>query len=715
MAAIQRAPTTSGRLGQPRQLSGDLLLLARDYLQSLGGRVRVEDEDILSATLPDGRLVRYTTALAKARVDDSATLLVEGSEAVAAMFDSIADHSRLTALRLPPAADPVALVVEQGRQTVHWRKPGPVSARVVQQEESLVVELAFLVVARDRQGRQDEWIRCAVDTTTGQTVPVLSEAALASAQPAAVPANFERLVTMGRASAERVLREPLAATGVFLRQRSLNEYRRRLEEVAATFDRLQRESPETARAVKVGRKRELTALADVYAVDVEAQLESACVIASDCVQVAIRPPKGHAELLVRVDLGRQQVILPDCDVCGTNTQASYVCDAGHAICAECAMACTQCGTWRCSACGESALAICANCGHTDEQPDVSRDRGRTPSLGEVLTVQHLELLPPGMWLTAIEWLLSSQEIRLESRRTVGTLAIWHGVSTSGTFMAGALRLGGRRVLDDTTLRQTAAHLAPEQHTMSRMVLSTAFATREAVQAAEQLGIQLIDRNALEALLAERVSAHQRERERHLDEMQACADAATATRQRMLGAVDLVDRELTSLRRPRRASGRRSTTLAGAASNRALANARTAIERASLAWETLLSDWAESFGERPARNGSLLIQSDVSRFTELGERTVHLQTALLDATALLITTTAHGEAAYTTWRQSVVEECVARCESWRWRIRTVDPAAWSDFDRAWNAKAASKAAEAATAAGHATARADKAQSQALRAG
>jgi len=53
--------------------------------------------------------------------------------------------------------------------------------------------------------------------------------------------------------------------------------------------------------------------------------------------------------------------------------------------------------------------------------------------------------------------------------------------------------------------------------------------------------------------------------------------------------------------------------------------------------------------------------------------------------------------------------------WRWRIRTIDPAAWEDFDHAWNTKAAAKAADATTAAGHATARADKAQAQALRAG
>jgi hypothetical protein len=711
--AVQRAPTSSGRLGQPRQLTSELLMLARDYLQTVGGKVRVEDEDALSATLPDGSLVRYTTALAKARADESMTLLVEGSEALAAMLDDIATHSRLTALRLTPAADPVALALEQGRMALHWRTPGALSARVTQQEESVAVELAYLVAARDRQGRQDVWIRHAVEIASGQTVPVLSDTALATAQPDLVPADYDQHLALARTSAERALDGPLAATGVFLRQRSLDEYRQRLDEVATTFDRLQRESPETARAAKLGRKRELSALSEIYAVDVEAQLESACFITSHLAHVALRPIKGHAELLVRVDTGRQQVILLDCLVCGTSMQVGYVCDAGHALCAQCAMACKQCGAWRCGVCGEPQLGVCAKCGFTPDQPDVSHEATKTPVVDEALTVRHLEVLPPEIWLTAMEWLLSSQGISIESRRNVGKLAIWNGESATGKVIVATVRVNEQRPLDEAALRQAAAHLALEQRAVNRMVFSTAPATHDANQAAEQLGIHMVDRPALESLLASLALAHDREHERQLDDMRARVEAAKATRQAMLDAVDAVDRGHASLRRTRRPSGR--TAIAGTAASRALTEARAAIERASLAWETLLSDWIESFGERAARNGGLVVQGDVSRFVEMGERAGHLHTALLDATALLGATAAQGEAGYMAWRHAVIEECVARCEMWRWRIRTVDPAAWEDFDRAWNAKAAAKAAEAATAAGHATARADKAQAQALRAG
>ncbi|HEX5158362.1 MAG TPA: hypothetical protein VFW17_14195 [Ktedonobacterales bacterium] len=709
---VQRAPTTSGRIGQPRQLTGDLLMLARDYLQSIGGRVRVEDDDVLSATLPDGSLIRYTTSLAKARSDETMTLLVEGSDALAAMLDDIAARSRLTALRLTPAADPVALAIEQGRMALHWRTSGPLSARVVRQEESVAVELAYLVVARDRQGRQDVWMREAIDIASGQPVTVLSDMALASAQPDSVPSDYAPRLAHSRACAERILHDSLAATGIFLRQRSLNEYRRRLEEVATTFDRLQRESQEIARAAKVGRKRELSALSEVYAVDVEAQLESACFITSSLAQVALHPSKGHAELLVGVDLGRQQVFLPDCCVCGRNMQTGYVCDAGHALCAECAMACKHCGAWGCAACGEPEQVTCAKCGLTVDRLAASQKAALALAANDILTVRHLEALPQDIWLMAMDWLLSNQGITVESRRSVGALGVWQGESATGKLVAAAVRPTDK-ALDEAALRQAAAHLAPEQRSISRMVFSTAPATEQAAQAAEQLGVRILDRFALESLLASLASAHERERERQLDDMQARAEAANATRKAMLDAVDAVDHRLASLRRSRRSSSRPAN--AGTAASRALTEVRTAIERASLAWETLLTDWAESFGDHAARNGALVMQGEVSHFAEMGERAEHLQTALLDATALLVETAAHGEAGYMAWRQAVVEECSARCESWRWRIRTFEPAAWGDFDRAWNAKAAAKAAEATTAAGHATARADKAQAQALRAG
>lgn len=741
--SVQRAESTSGRLGQPREITSELLLLARDYLHATGGRVRVEDEDVLSATLPDGSLVRYTTTLAKARADESMTLLVEGSEALATMLDDIASRSRITALRLAPAADPVALALQacavpqphcgrcldvarspidgritlcetcplrENRLVLRWRTPGSLTARVERQEPSVAIELAYLMVARDHQGRRDEWIRHAGDTVSGRTVSILSESTLASATPDELPADYAQLLAAARAGAERALDKPLAATGLFLRQRSLYEYQSRLDDVATTFDRLQRESPEAARAAKSGRKRELAALAEVYAVDIEAQLESACFITSPVATVAIRPRKGRGDMLLRVDLGRQQVIPPDCAQCGASIQAGYVCEAGHVVCAACAAACARCRAWSCATCGEApSTDVCNHCGQP-KQPAGMTPQAEVASSGS-LTVAHLEALPPDMWLSAVEWLLASQKISVESRRLAGELAIWQGQTAAGKALVTALRPQAPRALGEFDVRQSASHLAQGQSATQRILLTSAPATPEARKTAQQLGVELLDRSALENLLVQLASAYDAERERQHDETQERADGATIARQAMLDAVDAIERSLTPLRRTRR-TGASATTSAG---SRALSNARNALERATLAWETLLADWTSAFGERADRAGRLAIHGESDRFSEMADRAAHLQAALLDAVALLTKAPARGESGYTAWRQAILDECAARCEAWRWRIRSYDPAAWNDFTRAWDAKAATKAAEATTAAGHATARADKAQAQALRAG
>lgn len=740
---VHRAPTTSGRLGQPRQLADELLLLARDYLQAIGGRVRVEDEDVLSATLPDGSLVRYTSTLAKARADESMTLLVEGSEALAAMLDDIAVRSRRTALRLDGAADPVALALDrcsapaakcgeclsslgtdqspvalcptcplrEGRFILRWRAPGTLTARVVRQEPAASVELAYLVAARDRQGRRDEWLRHAVDVSTGKVVPTLTPSLLAAAHSDILPPDYEHLLSMARASTERALGGSLVAVGIFLRQRSLDEYRGRVDEVAMTFDRMRRESPEAGRVAKVGRGRELAALADVYAVDVEAQMESACFVTSPMAEVALRPQKGRGEVVIRVDLGRQYAFPPQCASCGANVQAGDVCEVGHVVCANCAAACSRCGTWWCTLCGEAQGSTCAKCGHSIAQvPAAESELQPAPDDGR-FAVRHLEVLPPEMWLAACEWLIARQGIMTDSRRTSGDTVVWQGQTAAGKAIVAALRPRPWS-LDEAVIREAAAHLLPDQPATTRMVLSTASATAEALQVAQQFGVRVLDRAALEEFLASLASAHERERERQRAETQALAEGGHAAQEAMLETVDALERALAPLRRSRRTG---TQTSAGASGSRMLVEARAAIERASLAWETLVSDWAASFSERPARTGNLVIHGEVGRFDEMIERATHLRAALLDATHRLAEAPARGEAGYAALRQAILEECAARCEAWRWRIRSFEPLAWSDFERAWNAKAATKAAEATTVAGHATARADKAQSQALRAG
>ncbi len=151
-----------------------------------------------------------------------------------------------------------------------------------------------------------------------------------------------------------------------------------------------------------------------------------------------------------------------------------------------------------------------------------------------------------MWLAAIEWLLMSKGITVESRRIAGEVAVWQGTSATGKMMIAALPPRERWTLDEHAIRQTAAHLAVEQTATVRMILSTAPATVAAIQTAERLGIQLIDRHVLQSLLSSLASAQDRERESQRDETQARAIAAVAARQAMLDTIDALERSLTPL-------------------------------------------------------------------------------------------------------------------------------------------------------------------------
>ena len=113
-ATATRSGALSGRLSQitlNREPHDELLRFARDTLNAQGARVRIEDDDLVVATLPDGTAVRYTTTLARARAEEETILLADGSAALTALFDQTAQHARLLALELAEAGDPVALAL----------------------------------------------------------------------------------------------------------------------------------------------------------------------------------------------------------------------------------------------------------------------------------------------------------------------------------------------------------------------------------------------------------------------------------------------------------------------------------------------------------------------------------------------------------------------------------------------------------------------------
>ncbi|MBF6591044.1 MAG: hypothetical protein IVW57_11040, partial [Ktedonobacterales bacterium] len=309
------------------------------------------------------------------------------------------------------------------------------------------------------------------------------------------------------------------------------------------------------------------------------------------------------------------------------------------------------------------------------------------------------------------WLLEREGYSLDQPTESEQMVIWRGRSEDASAVACAVRLPMGWLLDSEEVQRIAATAAgsPPAHAV---LLTTASATLGAMRTAERLGVRLIARPALTALLARLATAHERERSQAWGHSQERADAASAARKTLLAAVKAME---TALGKPGKtlAVGERAAVVA-AASEVAVA-ARDAL-RALVAWETLVSDWLAAFGERAERDGTLQFTAEAGEFTALSERGIHLRDVAVKALRQLARTPTDGDLGYGTWRQAVAEEVGLRCESLRWRIQIISPAHWQDFAAARHLDAEANATRATTAAARAAARAAQAYDQfATRAG
>ncbi len=391
VATAPRPGGVSGHLASAMEPRDALLGFTRDLLNAQGARVRVEEDDLIIATLPDGSLARYTTTLARARAEDETTLLAQGAAALEAFFDEAAQRARVVALRLPALADPATLALQwlaplaegcgrcvghgaepwlagaptcdacplrAGRPALEWAQP-PVAARSLRQSDAQSVELVYRLIGRDRRGRRDEWARLAFDSA-GRALSPLPLDLLGDAQPAERAAASASVAQASARAQERLL-PALDALSLTLQQRVADDYQRRVEDVTATHERLRRERPEEGQAVAAALERELASLAEVYGAEVEARLESVVLIVSPVAQVAIETAQD-AGPTVAVDLGRGTVSLPACAICAAEVRAGRVCAQGHVACATHLESCGHCGATRCPVCEPAPLARCALCG-----------------------------------------------------------------------------------------------------------------------------------------------------------------------------------------------------------------------------------------------------------------------------------------------------------------------------------------------------------------
>jgi hypothetical protein len=388
-----RGARRTAPLPQTPEPRDEVLAFARDALNAEGARVRVEDDDLVTAAFPNSEPARYTTSLQRARAEEGTTLLTQGAPALEALFETAERRARLTTASLAPIEDPAALAMRAlansgalcgrcagdglappfarhstcdacplraGALAIRWES-APVSATTAGWEEETSVELTYRVGGRDRRGRRDEWLRLAFSARTGEPLPLLTNEALTAASAIEQATDMvPGAIAPAATRAEAALRLGVEALGMYLSQRMEAEYQRRIEDITTTHDRLTRERPQDEALIAASRDRDLASLNDVYGVEVEAALESACVVRSPLALVSIQTESGPGPIIL-VDAGRGVARELLCATCKASSPAGRVCAHGHFSCARCATPCARCGAVRCLACGEAKLSSCGLC------------------------------------------------------------------------------------------------------------------------------------------------------------------------------------------------------------------------------------------------------------------------------------------------------------------------------------------------------------------
>ncbi|MFI5274792.1 MAG: hypothetical protein ACHQ4H_17310, partial [Ktedonobacterales bacterium] len=516
----------------------------------------------------------------------------------------------------------------------------------------------------------------------------LSECA---AQP--VPRLAATALTAVRERASADLMRALDAGGAFVALRSDAEFQRRLHELGDTHERLLRETPEARTELSAALAAERQRVADIFAVGVEAELQSVSYVTTTLVDCVARLASGN-QLGVTVDLGRGMVLPPDCAVCGGRVSAGALCPRGHVTCAACLVT-VEAG--RCPSCDAAEPQRL-------RQPHQPRRRpGAKPSAA--LSAEQLDQLSPESWRAFVAWYLAADGHATADAGTVDGLPCWRLGHNGAAGLAVALRLDGGHWLDPTDLR-VAGRMSPAGSASPVTLITTANASAAAKEAAALSGLRLIDRSALAVFVERAAEASARACATAGRDAEARAAAAVEARATLLAALHDVEAALAGAVNARRAT-RRGAVVAAATT---ISAAVREVERALLAWETLIADWHAVFDERAARDGSLAITASPEALKLLRGRAGHLRDALLPPLRALAATPSAGEAGYGAWRKAVLEQFTLSFESLRWRVLEVDPSRWHDPAAARDIQALAQAESAATAARYAAARAAKAYGQ-----
>jgi hypothetical protein len=731
-----------------------LLRFARDYLLASGARVRVEDTDVLSATLADGRHVRYTTSLVRARNEEDTDLLVQGGTTLAELLDECASRSRIVSLKLWETANPEVIAeaalaaplprcvgcrtsaASQDTARSHgtdgaaggtmaglqycercpWREGktildgfGPITrSRERRRYDGRSMELTFHIVSTDRSGRHDEWKRIAFDLAGGHEIALLSlESVLRMETDSEFLFGYEAtaLLDQGINYGQILLSDAANALAKFLRLRDAEDYQRRVDDISTTYDRLLRERAPEQDVIQDAFQRELTRLADAYTVDIDVQLDSIAIITSRIAEVELRDKAGRV-IPVQVDIGRGCLLPLHCDICGETLQTGRCCSRGHLVCAACTF------TENLAATPGSGCSLCAEAHEGEPRPAPQKTMPIQPATksgklaqGERLRVEDLDAMTAETWHLFVTWLLERMGYASERSELGETSSRFFGQQDDQQFAACALRLPKGVAVGAVEVQNVAALRAGNPDLVALLV-STTPASADASALAEQLGVTIIERVSLVTWLERLEAAHTLEIEAEAQAAEERALHADMARTRLLAELDQIEGALARAVNSRKA-GSRAALLEAV---EAISSAVTISTQAFLAWETLAADWNASFGDHEGRDGSLLITAESASFDEIDDRAGHLAEVILRALVQIQSTPGTGELGYTAWRKAVMEELLARCEVMRRRISIVDPSRWQVYAEARDTHELQEAEEAATQASYARGRAEKALTQ-----
>ena len=229
------------------------------------------------------------------------------------------------------------------------------------------------------------------------------------------------------------------------------------------------------------------------------------------------------------------------------------------------------------------------------------------------TVEQIEALTPALWRSCLAWLLAGEGYTLEEVSRSEESVTWRGQTREVSVIAHAVRLPSGWLLDEEAVQHTAALASRESHA-EILLLSTAQATVGAMLAARRLNVAIWDRAVLQDVLGRSDTAYVRAQEEAQDLVHERVRTATEARTTLLSELKTLEKVLAAHENTRKASGRAAAMKAA----RELVTARSELERAALAWETLVDEWSAVFGERATREGALSIEADTAQLAEMAD-------------------------------------------------------------------------------------------------